>query len=109
MTGNASSSFRLDEVAERLSIDPYSRDFAEYMDSIDELASYRDKFYVPTVTSILGRHASENTADGIEVAYFCGNSLGLQPKRSRQLVVEELDKWAIKGVNGCGSLATHAT
>lgn len=25
--------------------------------------------------------------------YFCGNSLGLQPKESRTLVIQELDKW----------------
>jgi len=25
--------------------------------------------------------------------YFCGNSLGLQPKEARTLVVQEMDKW----------------
>ena len=26
--------------------------------------------------------------------YFCGNSLGLQPKETKTLVNQELDKWA---------------
>lgn len=29
-----------------------------------------------------------------EVTYLCGNSLGLLPKRGRQLVQEELDVWS---------------
>lgn len=32
--------------------------------------------------------------------YFCGNSLGLQPKTARTLIVEELDDWAALGVEG---------
>jgi kynureninase len=31
-----------------------------------------------------------------EVAYFCGNSLGLQPKETRKLLTEELDVWSHK-------------
>jgi kynureninase len=38
--------------------------------------------------------------DGSELVYLCGNSLGLQPKRSRELVLEELDVWAERGVQG---------
>ena len=32
--------------------------------------------------------------------YFCGNSLGLQPKITRSVVNEELDEWAERGVEG---------
>ncbi|TPX34178.1 hypothetical protein SmJEL517_g03079 [Synchytrium microbalum] len=32
--------------------------------------------------------------------YLCGNSLGLQPKRTRELISEELHVWADRGVNG---------
>jgi len=35
-----------------------------------------------------------------ECAYFVGNSLGLQPRGTQELVIEELDKWAKIGVNG---------
>lgn len=32
--------------------------------------------------------------------YLCGNSLGLQPKQTRELINEELDKWANYAVDG---------
>lgn len=37
---------------------------------------------------------------GADAIYLCGHSLGLQPKRTRELVAEELDKWAKVGVEG---------
>lgn len=58
------------------------------MDRADELASFRDLFYIPL------------NPDGSEQIYFCGNSLGLQPKRTRQYVEEELEDWARLGVEG---------
>ena len=38
--------------------------------------------------------------DGKEVIYFCGNSLGLQPKTTQDYVVNELEDWANFGVEG---------
>lgn len=35
-----------------------------------------------------------------ECVYLVGNSLGLQPSKTKELVCEELDKWASLGVNG---------
>lgn len=32
--------------------------------------------------------------------YLCGNSLGLQPRRTQVYLREELDKWAKVGVEG---------
>ena len=29
----------------------------------------------------------------MDCLYFCGNSLGLQPKEAQTLVVQEMDKW----------------
>jgi len=34
------------------------------------------------------------------MVYFCGNSLGLQPKTARAAVLQELDDWAELGVEG---------
>lgn len=31
---------------------------------------------------------------------MCGNSLGLMPKRSRELINQELDAWGKRGVEG---------
>ena len=62
-------------------------EWAQSQDVADALASYRDEFLIP-------QH------DGNEIAYFCGNSLGLQPRSTRAAVVEELDAWAELGVEG---------
>ena len=67
-------------------------DFARQLDHEDPLHNFREKFSVP-----LGK-------DGKLVIYFTGNSLGLMPKSSRQIVDDELDNWANLGVD-----AHHAT
>jgi Kynureninase (EC 3.7.1.3) len=61
-------------------LDTSSR-FAAEQDAADPLRGFRDAFHIP-------RH------DGAEMAYFCGNSLGLQPKDARRHVDEVMDKWA---------------
>ncbi|KAJ8321832.1 hypothetical protein KUTeg_000303 [Tegillarca granosa] len=35
-----------------------------------------------------------------DCVYFCGNSLGLCPKKTKEYMNIELDKWAKKGVQG---------
>ena len=50
-------------------------------DAADPLAGFRDEFLVPP-------HA------GREQVYFCGNSLGLQPRAVRAALEAELDDWA---------------
>ena len=52
------------------------------LDAADPLAPWRREFAIPT------HH------DGTDVAYFCGNSLGLMPLRARDAVAQELDDWA---------------
>lgn len=63
-------------------------DFAKKLDTEDELVSYRDKFYIP------------KDKDGNNLIYFCGNSLGLQPKTTKAYINQELDDWAEFGVEG---------
>lgn len=62
--------------------------FAEAQDAKDPLKSYRDKFHIP------------KDADGNEWLYFCGNSLGLQPKVTQEYIQQELKDWANLGVEG---------
>jgi kynureninase len=57
----------------------------EALDAADKLSAFRERFLIP-------RH------DGAEQAYFCGNSLGLQPRDVRAAVLQELDDWAALGV-----------
>jgi kynureninase len=64
-----------------------SLEFAQSLDKIDPLKSFRDEFHIP-------KH------EGNEVLYFTGNSLGLQPKTTTQYINEELDSWKGRGVDG---------
>lgn len=61
---------------------------ARELDKADELASFREEFLIP------------RGAEGEEVIYFCGNSLGLQPKRTKEFLERELQVWAEEGVEG---------
>ena len=61
--------------------------FAEWLDDNDPLKSYRDQFHIPQF-------------EGRDVAYFCGNSLGLQPKTARKYLEEEMLVWEKMGVEG---------
>ena len=65
-----------------------NRDTALQQDSRDELAAFRESFHLP-----LGK-------DGSPSIYFCGHSLGLAPRRTAQVLNEELDAWAQLGVEG---------
>lgn len=62
-------------------------DFARELDAKDSLAAYRKEFIFPKVNDR-------------EVIYFTGNSLGLQPRRSKAFVEEIMQDWADLGVEG---------
>ena len=62
-------------------------EFARQMDREDPLRKYRDQFYFP-------QHSGKNTL------YFCGNSLGLQPKGAREAALREFERWETLGVEG---------
>lgn len=65
--------------------DLFSDDYAQQHDDADPLRALRDQFHIP-------QH------HGRDQAYFCGNSLGLQPRGVRAVVEEILDKWAHEAV-----------
>ena len=64
-----------------------SLEFAKDLDANDSLATYRNEFH-------LINH------NGKPCVYLCGNSLGLQPKRVREAIDQELKDWAELGVEG---------
>jgi len=64
-----------------------------------EFPCHREKFCIPKKGQLTQTDTSVTDADEDSI-YLCGNSLGLQPKATRELVNEELDKWAASGVNG---------
>lgn len=65
-----------------------SAEFAAKMDAANPLARFRERFYIP------------RQPNGEEVIYFTGNSLGLQPKTTREYVDQELKDWETLGVEG---------
>src|SRR3977135_3110526 len=62
-------------------------EFARRLDAEDSLRDFRESFHLP-----VGK-------DGKPLIYFAGNSLGLMPKAARQIVEQELDDWARRGVD----------
>jgi kynureninase len=59
-----------------------AEEFARRLDAQDPINALRARFRHPT------------RSDGTPVAYFCGNSLGLQPAEAPGLVERELEDWA---------------
>ena len=64
-----------------------TREFAQQLDAQDELKHYRNEFLFP-------QHNGKN------VIYFTGNSLGLQPKRTKKYVDEVMNDWSNMAVEG---------
>ena len=65
-----------------------SIDYAKKMDASDPLRPYREQFHLP------------KQKNGEPYIYLCGNSLGLQPKSTRQYLEQELLDWEKYGVEG---------
>jgi len=61
--------------------------FAKSLDNLDPLSKYKSEFIFP-------QH------NGKDVIYFTGNSLGLQPKRTKKYVDEVMNDWANLAVEG---------
>ena len=61
--------------------------YAKKLDSQDKLRHLRNQFLIPS-------------SNGKSNIYFAGNSLGLQPKKTKEFLAEELVDWAHLGVEG---------
>jgi kynureninase len=61
--------------------------FAQQLDKVDPLKDFRNQFIIPSVNDK-------------EQIYFLGNSLGLQPKTTKEELNKILDQWGQYGVEG---------
>ncbi len=61
--------------------------FAKQLDEKNPLKDFRNAFIIPSV-------------NGKEQIYFLGNSLGLQPKKTKDEINKILEQWASYGVEG---------
>ena len=66
----------------------FTLEYALEMDSLDPIAHMRDEFYIP------------KKKNGEDEIYLCGNSLGLQPKKTAEYINYELSQWQKLGVKG---------
>ncbi|NKJ23431.1 kynureninase [Dyella sp. SG609] len=62
-------------------------EWARAQDAADPLRAFRDEFLIPP-------------HQGRDSHYFCGNSLGLQPRAVREALNAELDDWGALAVEG---------
>src|SRR4051794_17854136 len=68
----------------RARVRPMTLQWAREQDAADPLAWARAEFHFPDKNPL----------------YFAGHSLGLQPRKARDYVLQELDDWARFGVEG---------
>uniref|UniRef100_A0A8C6N6G0 Kynureninase n=1 Tax=Melopsittacus undulatus TaxID=13146 RepID=A0A8C6N6G0_MELUD len=83
----------LEQTALRLGCSPADKKLAFHLDEEDELKHLRECFCIPKVKDLpptdLGLVNGEESC-----IYFAGNSLGLQPRKVKTYLDEELEKWA---------------
>lgn len=87
----------LQQHCDEAAVSATSREFAEFLDSHDSLSDLRQEFHIPKNRDQAGYEGKEPDEDAV---YLLGNSLGLQPVRTRRILNEQLDKWATVGIEG---------
>jgi kynureninase len=65
----------------------FSEDFAISQDQYDNLSKFRNRFFMPEI-------------NGKPAIYFTGNSLGLQPEKAEEYLLQEIEDWKKFGVEG---------
>lgn len=81
------------------------RERALLLDQQDNLEHFCREFLIPTKAQIhseflTNRQGDETTTSDRSSVYLCGNSLGLQPKRTAMRLQQYLATWASQGVQG---------
>ena len=71
----------------------FSAEYATQLDQEDPLGRFREKFHIPLAKN--AAEDSEVTDDRLAI-YFNGNSLGCQPKSTKENVLAVLDNWQVK-------------
>jgi kynureninase len=87
-------------LAKQWNVDVYSEEFSLRLDKNNLWPSCREKFHYPKLKDLPNVDLSLVADPDADCIYFCGNSLGLQPKKCKEYVDREFDKWAKIGVHG---------
>ena len=82
--------------------DIFSADYASSQDAADPLSKFRSEFLIPTLADLKRPTLKPSpTEEPSQLStYLCGNSLGVQPARTSQLIDSFLSQWKTKGVKG---------
>ncbi|KAI1203202.1 kynureninase 1 [Nemania serpens] len=79
---------------------------AEVLDGEDGLRHLRGEFHIPTKADVKRKTLQADRSNDAHVdettpcTYLCGNSLGVQPKRTATRIQQYLATWATQGVQG---------
>ncbi|KAL3419502.1 biosynthesis of nicotinic acid protein [Phlyctema vagabunda] len=75
-------------------------EYAQSLDAKDHLRSFRNRFIIPSKANIKSKKLAKPGLSSEPCIYFCGNSLGLQPKATAEYLQAHLDTWSSIGVHG---------
>ncbi|KAH8596172.1 kynureninase [Bisporella sp. PMI_857] len=75
-------------------------EYAKSLDAKDHLRYFREQFIIPSKANIKATKVEKPGVSNEPCIYFCGNSLGLQPKAIREYLNIHLDTWSSIGVHG---------
>lgn len=79
----------------------FTKQYAESLDAQDPLRHLRREFIIPTIADLKRKTlAKPSHEESQECIYLCGNSLGLQPRRTSDRIQAFLAQWSTKAVTG---------
>ncbi|KAJ5710352.1 Kynureninase 2 [Penicillium malachiteum] len=81
-----------------------SKEYAATLDAEDPLHKLRDLFIIPSKANLASKKLAKPGLSEDPCIYFCGNSLGIQPKAVGKYMEAQLDTWSSIGV--CGHFTT---
>lgn len=90
----------LDSCSKQLSVAITSESFAREMDVRDKLSRFKQKVFYPLIKDLPNSDLLCCKDPNAPSLYFCGHSLGLQPKGLPAVMQRQLDTWARLGVFG---------
>lgn len=76
-----------------------SLEYAQLSDRQDLLRNFRSRFHFP-LASRTPDHLAPGDQSSREAIYFCGNSLGLQPRDTEAAILQELKDWKDFAIGG---------
>ncbi|XP_036599402.1 kynureninase [Trichosurus vulpecula] len=89
----------LERIASQLGCSLTDEKLALYLDEQDELKHFRESFHIPEMKDLPLIDLSLVNKDEKSI-YLLGNSLGLQPRKVKTYLEEEMEKWAKMGSYG---------